>query len=124
MSRGQRTLACIDCGTTWEWRGQVRRDVRCPACRLLAQRRAEIQQHLEQLVTTDHGARIAAVALAAASRADAGHPGRASRETLTNAVHAFARSGALDEVARQARLLDIAAVAVLWAAEIAGALDG
>ena len=25
MSRGQRTLACIDCGTTWEWRGQVRR---------------------------------------------------------------------------------------------------
>ncbi|MDX8151113.1 hypothetical protein SK069_05875 [Patulibacter brassicae] len=124
MSRGQRTLACIDCGTTWEWRGQVRRDVRCPACRLLAQRRAEIQQHLEQLVTTDHGARIAAVALAAASRAQAGHPGRPGSATLAHAIHAVARSGAVDEATRQARLLDVASAAVLWAAEIAGALDG
>jgi hypothetical protein len=126
VSTGPRTLACIDCGTTWEWRpkGRTSLDVRCPGCALLAARRAEIQQHLEQLVTSDDGHRVAAVALAAAHRASAGTSGTTGRASLANAFHRLARSGSISEAALQARIVEVAAAAVLWAAEIAEALDG
>lgn len=120
-----RNLVCVDCGRDWAWTGRrIRRDVRCPTCRVLNERRVEIREHLDQLVTTDRGARVAAVAMAAAHRADATRPGTAGPAAMSSAVHRLARSGAVDERTRQARLLDVAAAAIVWAAEIAGALDG
>jgi hypothetical protein len=119
-----RTLECIECGQPWTWTGgKIRRDVRCPRCRVLQERRDEIAEHLEQLVTDDRGAHLAQIALAAAHRAHAMRPGMAGPGSLTNAIQGVARSGRADERARQNRLVDVATAAVLWAAEINGALD-
>ncbi|MBF6618815.1 MAG: hypothetical protein ITG02_01110 [Patulibacter sp.] len=126
MSTVARPLSCCDCGREWTCRIVGRRtvDVRCPMCSAIHQRRVELRAQVDQLAITDRGTRNARAALAAARHAGTLSPGSAGPSPLADAMHALARSGHAEEHVRERLLVRIAAAAVLWAAEISGALDG
>jgi len=121
-ARTHRTMICVECGHQWMSTRYSSVDVRCPACRILHQRRQETIEHVAALIRSERGARIAQVALAAAHHAASHQSGQAGPALIAAAVHHLARAGQDDERARQTRLVRLAGAALLWAAEITEAL--
>jgi hypothetical protein len=121
-----RELTCCDCGRDWTLRVATRRaiDVRCPLCRTIHERRVALRAEVDEIVVTERGNRLAIAALAAARHAGTLSPGSAGPSPLADAVHAMTRSGRSDEHVRENLLVRVAAAAILWASEIAGALNG
>lgn len=121
MTVTTRQLECVDCGQRWMLdSGTV--DVRCHDCRPLHQVREEVREHLTQLISTERGARVAQVALAAAHTAMAMPPGRAGIGLIRDAIDALAHDRG-NERHTQSLTVRLAGAALLWASEITGALE-
>lgn len=117
---------CMDCECRWRYtrKSAATDEVRCPKCRVLHGARTDARDLIDRMMADERGVRIVRAALEAAELAATNQPSVAGRASIAHHVHQLVLAKHADESTLRRLVVGLGSAAVLWASEIAGALDG